>query len=519
MAGGGRGLGCRSGAGSWTAAVRKLAADIAGTDLASQAKLRESWSQLISEYREQLAPDGVYGRQLKLYLEAFAGFNAAWQGFVQMAAIDQKALEAAQNDGNWFGLLKEQVGSWESSLDQLRDWCSWRQVRDEAAAAGLLPLVSPYEAGLLTHDQVEPAFKRGLYQAWIENELSRDKVLSSFNRGLFEDKIEQFRQLDDTFARLTREEVFARLASRLPAMNTDAVNTSELGILQRELLRQRGHMALRQLFSKIPNLLSRLKPCMLMSPMSVAQYLDPAHPPFDLVIFDEASQVPTCDAAGAIARGKEAVVVGDPKQLPPTSFFMNVQNDEEEDDSTAIKDLESILDDCLAIRMPEEHLRWHYRSQHESLISFSNYQYYDNSLLTFPSPDDLTPAVQLVPVGGFYDRSKSKQNRAEAEAIVAEILRRLADPKLCQSTIGVVTFSQVQQRLILDLLDEAQRQNPHLEQFFAGSLIEPVFVKNLENVQETNRTSSCFRSVTAGCPGEDYSITLARSIRTAAGAD
>lgn len=244
-------------------------------------------------------------------------------------------------------------------------------------------------------------------------------------------------------------------------------------------------MALRQLFSKIPNLLTRLKPCLLMSPISVAQYLDPAHSPFDLVIFDEASQVPTCEAVGAIARGKEAIIVGDPNQLPPTSFFMTMNTDD--DDGLDIKDLESILDDCLAIRMPEEHLRWHYRSQHESLISFSNYQYYNNSLHTFPSPDDLTPAVKIVYVEGVYDRGKSKQNRAEADAIVAEVVKRLLDPELSKRNIGVVTFSQAQQRLIEDLLDEQVRQNPEIECFFNSSVEEPVFVKNLENVQGDER--------------------------------
>ncbi|MCL6558797.1 MAG: DUF4011 domain-containing protein, partial [Firmicutes bacterium] len=372
----------------WTASLRKLAADIAGTDLEYLGRLRENWSRTMTEFREQLGPDGVYGKQLNSYIEVYHAFATAWLAFVQLAVLDQEVLADSKNDPNWFEKILEQIRRWEDNLDGVRDWCAWRRVRAEAVEAGLEPLVKPYEMGELAHDQVEPAFLRGFYQAWIESELANDMVLSSFSRGLFEDKIRQFRELDETFAQLTRQEVYARLASRLPQLNGDTLQNSELGILQREILKQRNHMALRQLFSKIPNLLTRLKPCLLMSPISVAQYLDPAHPPFDLVIFDEASQVPTCDAVGAIARGKEAIIVGDPKQLPPTSFFVSINTDDD-DDGLAIKDLESILDDCLAIRMPEEHLRWHYRSQHESLISFSNYQYYDNSLYTFPSPDDL----------------------------------------------------------------------------------------------------------------------------------
>lgn len=373
----------------------------------------------------------------------------------------------------------------------MHDWCAWRRVRTEAVDAGLEPLVKPYERGKLAHEQVEPAFQRGFYQIWIENELANDRVLSSFSRGLFEDKIRQFRELDETFTRLTRQEVYARLSARLPQLNGDTLQNSEMGILQREILKQKKHMAVRQLFSKIPNLLNRLKPCLLMSPISVAQYLDPAHLPFDLVIFDEASQVPTCDAVGAIARGKEAIIVGDPKQLPPTSFFMTVNTDDDDDD-LVIKDLESILDDCLAISMPQEHLRWHYRSQHESLISFSNYQYYSNSLYTFPSPDDLTPSVKLIYVDGVYDRGKSKQNRVEAEAIVGEVVRRLLNPELSNRSIGVVTFNLAQQQLIEDLLDEEVRKTPEIECFFNGSVEEPVFVKNLENVQGDERDAILF---------------------------
>jgi very-short-patch-repair endonuclease len=252
-------------------------------------------------------------------------------------------------------------------------------------------------------------------------------------------------------------------------------------------------MPIRQLFKKIPNLLPRLKPCLLMSPLSVAQYLDPAHPPFDLVVFDEASQIPVWDAVGAIARGKEAVIVGDPKQLPPTSFFARA-DDSEELEEDVVEDMESILDDCLAARFPKMYLRWHYRSRHESLIAFSNYHYYDNKLLTFPSPSREL-GVSLRHIDGAYDKSKSRTNRAEAEAIVAEVLRRFRDPNLSRYSIGIVTFSMSQQTLIDDLLDEARRIYPEIEIFFDGKTApnnEALFVKNLENVQGDERDAVLF---------------------------
>ncbi|MDO8673478.1 MAG: DUF3320 domain-containing protein, partial [Dehalococcoidia bacterium] len=469
----------------WTNNVRKQATAIAGKDTARLGALRDHWAQIMTEYREQLGPDGAFGQQLGAFCEAGNAVMAAWQSLSQLLLIDQTALVDYQDAPGCFAAILARVACWEGGLDNLHDWCVWIRMRTQAVEARLLPLVAPYEQGKLTHANFEPAFVRGLYQAWAEQEIAKDPALSSFARGLFENKIQQFRELDRTFAQLTRDEVRARLAARVPRALGDPAQNSEMGILGREL-RRKNHMALRSLFQKIPNVLSRLKPCLLMSPISVAQYLDPSHTSFDLVIFDEASQVPTCEAVGAIARGKEAFIVGDPKQLPPTSFFTTI-NPEDDDESMAIPDLESILDDCLAIRMPEEHLVWHYRSQHESLIAFSNCQYYDNRLLTFPSPNDLTPKVHWRPVEGVYDRGKTKQNRAEADAIVAEVFRRLRDPELCQLSIGVVTFSSVQQKLIEDLLDEHLLLEQDLERFFTADAIEPVFVKNLENVQGDER--------------------------------
>lgn len=186
-----------------------------------------------------------------------------------------------------------------------------------------------------------------------------------------------------------------------------------------------------------------------MSPISVAQYIDADAEKFDLIVFDEASQMPTYEAVGAIARGKNVVIVGDPKQMPPTSFFSVNTIDE---DNIEIEDLESILDDCLALSIPSKYLLWHYRSKHESLITFSNSEYYDNKLMTFPSPDNIESKVRMVAVDGYYDKGKSRQNQAEAQAIVDEIARRLRSEKLRRKSMGVVTFNVLQQALIEDLL-------------------------------------------------------------------
>src|SRR5690554_1948187 len=276
---------------------------------------------------------------------------------------------------------------------------------------------------------------------------------------------------------------FAKLASQLPSFTQEAATSSEIGILQRAIRNNGRGLAIRKLFDLIPNLLPRMCPCMLMSPISVAQYFEVDKTKFDLVIFDEASQMPTCDAVGAIARGQNMIVVGDPKQMPPTNFFSSNHFDEENADK---EDLESILDDCLALSIPSKHLLWHYRSKHESLIAFSNSNYYENKLLTFPSPDHRDTKVTNVYVPGYYDRGKTRQNHFEAKAVVAEVVKRLSNPELAQKSIGIVTFSSVQQNIIEDLLNDQFKKNPDLEKI-ATEAQEPIFVKNLENVQGDER--------------------------------
>ena len=217
----------------------------------------------------------------------------------------------------------------------------------------------------MAHDDVLPAYRRAAAMGLAVLAINASPALSRFSGPTFNEKIAQLRTLDRELTTLTRREIFCRLAARVPNFAKEAAQSSELGILQKAIRSGGRGVSIRAPFEQLPNLLPRLCPCMLMSPLSAAQYLDPKREPFDLVVFDEASQLPTCKAVGALARGKNAVVVGDPKQMPPTSFFSVNAVDEENLD---LEDLESILDDCLALGMPQTHLLWHYRSRHENLI-------------------------------------------------------------------------------------------------------------------------------------------------------
>ena len=368
-------------------------------------------------------------------------------------------------------------------LDELKDICKYNQIVERMPYEALRILVDKVENGEVANALVELYFKKCFARTYAEYILTCEPVLNGFHGQMFEERINQYRRLCDRFERLTCEELYAKLASNMPNFQIEAASNSEVGILQRNLRNGARGISLRTLFDKIPDLLTRICPCMLMSPMSVAQYIDAKGAKFDYVIFDEASQMPTCEAIGAIARGKNVIVVGDPNQLPPTTFFETNAFDEDNADK---EDLESVLDDCLALSMPSKYLQWHYRSKHESLIAFSNMKYYENKLLTFPSPDDLTSKVTFQYVPGVYDKGRTRQNRAEAMAVVEEIKRRLSDPATAKQSIGVVTFNSNQQSLIEDLLSDLFDQEPVLEQI-ADANDEPVFVKNLENVQGDER--------------------------------
>ena len=402
---------------------------------------------------------------------------------------------------NWCGFAADKADAVIGALPRLKEWTGIVSICNKLRSFGIGCVADAYLDGNVPTTQLLSAFDCDLSRAAISAVISESPVLSGFQGTLFEDTIRRFGEVLNSFSTLTMQELVAELSAKIPAAG-EAAGSSEIGILQKAIKSNGRMMSIRKLFDSIPNLLRRMCPVMLMSPISVAQYIDPSYPKFDLVIFDEASQLPTCEAVGAIARGENVIVVGDPKQLPPTSFFSSNQVDEENYEK---EDLESVLDDCLALSMPQKHLLWHYRSRHESLIAYSNAKYYENKLFTFPSPDDQVSEVSWVHVDGYYDKGSTKTNKAEAKAIVDEISRRLRDPQLRKLSIGVVTFSQSQQNLVDDMLMEAFRSEPELETF-ANEQYEPILIKNLENVQGDERDVIMF-SIGYG-PDKDGKVSM-----------
>ena len=395
----------------------------------------------------------------------------------------EKIQTKASFDTEDFPTLLRLLPQWTQNLDKSRNWAQWCIRKRELEALHLDKVIAYMNQHAIDAHTAANAMEKGAYQHLALRMIDEDKDLQMFNGLLFEDIIYKYRDLAKQFQELTKKMLYCKLAANVPSQALEPSSSSELGILKRYIASGGRGASIRHIIDQIPTLLPRLCPVMLMSPISVAQFIDLDQPPFDIVCFDEASQMPTSEAIGAIARGKALICVGDPKQMPPTSFFATNAVDESEAD---IDDMESILDDCITLTLPARYLTWHYRSRHESLIAFSNIQYYDGKLYTFPSVDDRVSKVQFIPVNGTYDFGKTRSNRSEAEAIVKEVVRRLSDDELSKRSIGIVSFSKVQQNLIEDILTEELAKHPDLEKK-AYDAEEPIFIKNLENVQGDER--------------------------------
>jgi very-short-patch-repair endonuclease len=385
------------------------------------------------------------------------------------------------------------------SAARLNAWCAWRKVCQQATVLGLAPVVAGIENGAIGQagaGAVRRAFETDYSRWWLNAVVDNEPVIRTFVAAEHEKRIGDFRALEAQYTELTRAWVRATLCADLPKQD-GVTRNSDWGILRHEMNKKRAHMPLRALMSSIPSALTKLTPCLLMSPLSIAQYLSADANAFDVVVFDEASQIPVWDAVGAIARGKQVVMVGDPKQLPPTNFFDRAESSADEEDVEG--DLESILDECMGANLPTMNLAWHYRSRNESLIAFSNHHYYGGALVTFPSPVTEDRAVSFHHVNGTYEKGGARINKPEAKALVADIVARLKSPGFRESklTIGVVTFNTEQKNLIEDLLDDERRRDPAIEPYFDEVELEPLFVKNLESVQGDERDIMYF-SITYG---------------------
>jgi very-short-patch-repair endonuclease len=380
---------------------------------------------------------------------------------------------------------------WQNQLPALFRWSQFnagRKVLRGTVAAPLEPLIS---AGRLGAGAFLLYFHAALAESLLRVAFGERASLSHFVGDLHEKKIARFQELDRQLVTLNCARLARRLHAARPQISGGASHTSEVGILLGEMNRKRGHMPIRKLLAKAGGVIQRIKPCFLMSPLSIAQFLDPRSARFDLIVFDEASQVRPEDAVGALLRGSQLVVMGDTRQLPPTSFFDHLAGDdddmEKDDDSAALTDVESILHQCER-SYPKKTLNWHYRSRHESLIAISNLHFYDNKLRVYPSAVDWADELGLhfvrVP-HGVYDRGRSSVNRVEAQAVAAAAVEHYR--RNPEKSLGIGTFNIKQQQAILEEIEVQLRRYPDMEPLFKSDRRDPFFVKNLETIQGDER--------------------------------
>ncbi|MFI7492722.1 DUF4011 domain-containing protein [Micromonospora echinaurantiaca] len=420
-------------------------------------------------------------------LDRVAARWRAWRGVLRSGepelalwAAGAHWVDAWQRDGvTWLHDLRSE------ELFPLRRWATVLTHADVLAAAGLTDYRDQLLRAEVTAQLAEEAYRRGVAAASLAERV-RAGGLQYFDPELHDDEITQFEAAAGELRSALPERLPSVLVRRRPFSPTD--RRGRFADFAAELRRKRGGRSFRELFELYPDAVLALTPCVLVSPASAANFLAPGSQRFDLVIFDEASQIRVAEAIGAMGRGSAVVVVGDSRQMPPTSIMQASHTPDEVDDGDGpvLEDLESILSEAVESGLPQRWLSWHYRSHDESLIAFSNRYYYDNKLSSLPSPGASSSAgITWRRVDGQYDRGGSRTNEVEARAILADITRRLHDPATAGQSIGVVTFNIQQRDLILNLLEDST--DPLIREHLSGAVPEPIFVKNLENVQGDER--------------------------------
>ena len=394
----------------------------------------------------------------------------------------------------------ELLSQWAAQLDALDNLMRYNRIAEDLRAHGLNFVLGPTRDWSRGRGSLISAFDHSWYSGLVERAYTESDALRLFDRTQQEQCLEEFSRLD----RLLFEHNRAKLArahwNTLPKLSSGG----ELAIISREINKRRRHLPIRKLMTEAGRAIQAIKPVFMMGPMSIATFLPPGTCEFDLVVFDEASQVKPVDGFGAILRGKQVVVVGDSKQLPPSRFFDVLNAGDEQEEAESVGDMESILSLFAGKGAPGRMLRWHYRSRHESLIAVSNNEFYENRLVVFPSP-----GVNLQARGlrvhhlaqTAYDRGRTRTNSEEAKKVAQAVMKHARDyPDL---SLGVAAFSVAQRDAIEMQLELLRRQDPSCEAFFREDTREPFFIKNLENVQGDER-DVIFISIGYGKTAEGY---------------
>ena len=372
--------------------------------------------------------------------------------------------------------LRARYSTYLENLDKLPEWMGWLRLKREAVDLGMDAPVEAFENNY-DAETVEKAWLKAIYRKILKEIVDSKQVLKEFSANLMNHDMTLTEEATVALREVAAQELVARLDRHVPDMVSEAtVSTAPNRYMT---LLNDSKSSLRQLYAdpEVRRLALRTCPIVLATTDMVAEVF-PMDECFHVTAIEEASQVPVASAIGALARARAAMIVGDPRQLPPCSFFKE----------TPVSDVfaESILSEAVNLNFPRIMLKEHYRSRHEDLIAFSNRAFYDSKLISFPAADDVTSHVQRVAVDGRFDHGKSRTNKEEAKAVVAELLNIYKDPERNELSVGVVTMNYQQETLIESLFETECRKDEALR-VWAFERKEPVFIKNLENVQGDER--------------------------------
>ncbi len=449
----------------------------------------------------------------KMVLDAQKNWLKAREAILRMFAPARHdalsdELDDAYDDAEAF------VAQLAETMGEIHTWVTYEDARARLDGRGLEAQVQFVETEKVPRDDVADVIRRAVLESWIDHAFNAVRTDLSPVRSSDRDMlVSEFRALDRQFVASIARDVADACNQARPTTTAGAV-----GLILREAQKKTRHMPIPRLLEQAGSVAQALKPCLMMSPLTVSQFI-PSTLTFDVIIFDEASQVRPADAANCIYRGSRLIVAGDQKQLPPTTFFdrETVEGpDTYEEDQ--LDEFDSVLDlakSAGALRSIS--LNWHYRSRHEDLITFSNRSFYDGRLVTFPSATEKRAdvGVELYHVNGVYRRGTSTDNVVEAEKVVERVFHHArAHPHM---SLGVVAFSEAQASTIQRVLDRARTENPDLDTYFSEDRLSGFFIKNLESVQGDERDIIIF-SIGYG-PDEQGKITMNFGPLTRAGGE
>ena len=467
--------------------ARNLRTNVTGGDLAlSLLQVKAAGGAIQTPHLEDAA---------KAWLRARDGLMGAF-------GADRQADLAAELDdyddaSDLIEALREDTGGQE-------EWHVYQSCRASLAGHGLDFAIDFCVSEGVPAQQVPQVLERALLQEWADHHFATDPGLSAVRAVDRDDLVREYQELDRTLIRAAAGSIIRACNARRP--RTDV---GEAAVIHREAEKKRKHMPVRTLIERSRHVTQAIKPCFMMSPRAVSQFLTPDMN-FDVVIFDEASQIRPGDAINCIYRGSALILAGDQKQLPPSNFFGGLEVDDDEEwseDADDTGEFESVLDSAKASGAYRNlTLRWHYRSRHEALIAFSNASFYGGQLVTFPSTHGDGPdvGVEFFYVDGTYRRGSTRDNPAEAEAVAKRVIHHYETRP--QLTLGVVTFSEAQAEAVESAIRSARRQRPDLDRCFVNDRLRGFFVKSLESVQGDERDVLIF-SIGYG-PDENHKITM-----------